>query len=533
MKNLFSVFVIALIITVSFTKCARKGSPSGGPIDSISPVMVIAKPEYKSVNFKEKKIKLSFDEFIRFKDLNKQLIISPPMKNAPIISPQGAPSKNITIKILDTLLENTTYSINFGNSIVDNNEGNKLGRFKYVFSTGSYVDSFAVSGKVKNAFSKETDKNVSILLYTIDEKFSDSTIYKEKPTYVTTTLDTTAFEITNIKEGKYLLVALKDFSNDYKYSPKHDKIAFIKEPITIPTDSSYTLELFKENLEYKLRRPLENRKGKIIFGFEGDISDTKIKLLSKTPKGFKSFLNFEPNKDTLNYWFTPFEADSLVFAVSRKDSIKNYTVKLRTSKIDSLEFKNTVASILHPKDSFQIQTNKPIENINAAKIALFDKDTVSVRFTPKLNKNKTTVFIDFKRQRNQNYQLIMLPNSVTSFHGKTNDTLMYNFKTVDIEEYAVLELQLRNANHKNLLIDLIDGNEVISERKISNGKTDFIFNDIKPGSYFIRVIVDENNNKKWDTGSFLKKIQPEKVIHFNTELKLRANWTVSETFTVP
>ena len=128
------IFVFAVILLTS--NCARKGRPNGGLKDSLAPVMVIANPPYKSINFNSKKIKLSFDEYVTLDKLNQQLVISPPLKYAPTISPQGSPSKEITIKLTDTLKENTTYIFNFGNSIKDNNEGNTLKSFNYVFSTG-------------------------------------------------------------------------------------------------------------------------------------------------------------------------------------------------------------------------------------------------------------------------------------------------------------------------------------------------------------------------------------------------------------
>ena len=132
MKALFYSFLTAIIF-FSSVNCARKGRPNGGPKDTLSPIMVTAYPPYESINFEKKKIKLQFDEYVKFKDLNKQLIISPPLKNTPEITPIGTASKTVLIKITDTLKPDTTYSINFGNSIIDNNEGNQLGAFKYVF----------------------------------------------------------------------------------------------------------------------------------------------------------------------------------------------------------------------------------------------------------------------------------------------------------------------------------------------------------------------------------------------------------------
>lgn len=532
-KNIFVFFIALSIIGLSTSRCARKGSPDGGPKDSLSPVMVTAFPPYKAIHFKEKRIKLQFDEYIKFKDLNKQLIISPPLKQAPVIKPQGTASKQITIEILDTLKENTTYSINFGNSIIDNNEGNKLGSFKYVFSTGSYVDSLEIFGDVMDAFQRETEDNISILLYEVNENYNDSIIYKEKPTYVTNTLDTTNFNITNIKAGTYQLIALKDFSNNFIYNPKQDEIAFLTAPITIPTDSvAIPLKIFKEELDFKLLRPLENKKGKIIFGFEGKKENINIELLTKKTDSFREQISFERGKDTLNYWYTAFETDSLQFKVTGKNLDTLFTVKTRTSKIDTLEFEIPFKGTLHPKDTFHILTNLPIDSLDFNKINIVDKDTLPVQFAAFLDKDKTKLKIHFDRKRNNSYQIDLLPKAFTGFYGSSNDTLQYTLATKDIEDYGIIELSLKNTNEAALIVDLVDKNGVTIERQFATKNYNIVFNDIQPNTYFIRIITDRNKNNKWDTGSFLNKMQPEKVQYFSKELKLRANWTINEVITL-
>lgn len=147
-----SKYILFLFAFLIFS-CAKRGSITGGLKDSISPSLSASFPENFNTNFKDKQIKLEFDEIVILKNIRKQLVISPPMKYEPLIIPTTA-SKYITIKIKDTLLPNTTYSFNFGQSITDNNEGNPLNQFKYVFSTGDYIDSLAIGGKVKYAYER-------------------------------------------------------------------------------------------------------------------------------------------------------------------------------------------------------------------------------------------------------------------------------------------------------------------------------------------------------------------------------------------
>ncbi|MDA9111808.1 Ig-like domain-containing protein [Flavicella sp.] len=530
MKNLLLLFTV-LILTAGFTSnCARKGNPMGGPKDSISPVMVTANPAYKSIHFKSKKIKLDFDEYVKFKDLNKQLIVSPPLNHPSLIKPSGTASKTISIEIMDTLKENTTYAFNFGNSIVDNNEGNRLGSFKYVFSTGSYVDSLEVQGVVSDAFEEEVADNIAVLLYEIDSSYTDSLVYKEKPDYVTSTLDSVSFDLTNIKKGSYQMIALNDYNNNYLFNPKQDQIAFVKNPVKIPTEKAFHLRMFSETPPFQLKRPLESGVGKIIFGFEGNARPLDIKLLTTTPDAFKSFVNLEKETDTLNYWYVPFETDSLQFQVTGKNLDTLFTVQLRTSKMDSLTLNAIYSRTLHPKDTFALESNIPLESIDPSQIRLFDKDTLQVKFSPFLNSSKMKISLDFQRKPKEDYLLEILPNTVVDFYGSTNDTLVYRLKTLDNEAYGAIEMDVQGLPNTALIAELYSEKEGVIERQFSNGKNLFVFEQLVPKTYKFRVISDSNKNGKWDTGSFLKKLQPEEVFYYPQEIKLRANWTVNETF---
>ena len=183
LKKILSLLFLFFMI-VGFWQCARRGSPTGGDKDITPPVLIKADPKNLSTNFNKKTIRLTFDEFITLEDVQNQLVISPPLKYIPKIRPQGTTSKFVEITFKDTLRENTTYTINFGQSIVDNNEGNPNRFLTYVFSTGDLIDSLSISGVVKDAYNKKADEFISVMLYEIDSVFNDSTIYKYPPNYL-------------------------------------------------------------------------------------------------------------------------------------------------------------------------------------------------------------------------------------------------------------------------------------------------------------------------------------------------------------
>lgn len=537
MKTIFK-FLNLIVAVLFISNCARTGRPEGGPKDENAPLFVTAKPPYESTKFDEKEIELEFDEFIKLKDLNKQFVVSPPMKNPPIISPQGTASKEINIEILDTLQQNTTYILNFGNAIEDNNEGNQLENFKYVFSTGDYIDSLTTVGVIKDSKLLETPKSVNVLLYRIDSSFNDSIIYKKKPNYITNTLDTTVFNFSNLKKGKYMMIALKEAINDYIFNPETDKIGFISDTISLPKDSiiKKPIVLFQENLPYEFKKGKEVTKGKIEFGFTGNAKNLKVNLLSKVPDTFNSVSKFMKDKDTLNYWFTPIDVDSLNFIISNNDFLDTITVKLRKKKLDSLEISSSIRGTLHFKDTLFLKSNNPIVKIDTSKISLFDKDTLAVNYKVLASKKENKIGFIFTKKPKEKYNFKALPNAFNDVFGIQNDTLAYKFSTKEIDDYGRITLNVNNVNAKNLIIELLSGNkqDELVERQFIAASGKIIFDLLEPKKYTVRAIIDENKNNKWDTGSYLKKRFAERIVYNEAinKVALRANFFLEENFTV-
>ena len=528
---LFKLLSFVILLNIFFS-CARRGTPTGGPMDSIPPVLTKAIPLNETVNFKENKIKIYFDEYIKLKDVNTQLIISPPQKNEPVITPVGTASKFISIKILDTLDANTTYLYNFGNSIVDNNEENKLGNFKYVFSTGSYIDSLSINGEVTDPTVKETSKNLDVMLYEYDSAYTDSVIFKEKPRYISNTLDTSLFEITNIRKGKYLLIALKDANGNKIYDPDIDKIGYIKDTINLPADSmAYNISIFKEIPKLQVIKPKEVNNGHLIFGFKGRAEDLIIELLSDTPENFKSEIVYEKEKDTINYWFTPFEADSLNFSVSKGDYFEEFTAKLRSTKIDTLKI-NSIGNTLNLRDTFSISTNTPIIKIDTSLISIKEQDTLNVDFKAILSKSKNKLYLNFDKKQEAKYNIELLPNAISDIYEMPNDSLSYAIQTKKPEDYGILNVDIKSSKKSSFIVELLDSkNIVVRVAKISKPET-IKFDFLDPGTYFVRVTIDENNNGIWDTGNFLERKQPEIIKFFDKEIEIRANWDGNESFSI-
>jgi hypothetical protein len=513
--------------------CAKRGSITGGLKDTLAPVLVSSTPKNLSTDFKGNEITLYFDEYVKLKNINKQLIISPPMKYEPLITPTNV-SKFIKIQIKDTLQPNTTYSFNFGQSITDNNEGNALNQFKYIFSTGSYIDSLTLNGKIKDAYEKNVDNFVSVMLYEVNDKFKDSMIYKENPRYITNTLDSMrTFKFENLKAGKYLMIALKDKGSNNKYNPKDDKIGFLKNYITVPSDTVYELELFKETLPLKTFKPIQASGNRLLLPYEGkqNFKNSLPKIVLKNNNEIlETIVTQFPKKDSLQIWYKPLKSDSLSLEVNKDNYSKKFTFRVKDQKKDTLNIKAVQNGVINFRDRFTLDTETPLVKFDKSKIRLVNKDSAAVEYTTEYDEFDQKLYIDFKKEPSEKYNITFFPGALTDFYEKTNDTLSYKLTTKELADYGNLVLNLKNVKRFPIIIELTNkkGDQVLASA-YSEEKTTIEFNLVQPESFTIRVIYDDNKNKLYDTGSFLNKTYAEEVFYYQEEYDVRANWDRNET----
>jgi hypothetical protein len=529
LKNNFKYILFLLVLLL--LSCAKRGFITGGLKDTIAPVLKMSFPKNFSHNFNAHEIKLTFDEYIKLKDLRKQLIISPPMKNEPLILPTNV-SKYLSIKINDTLQPNTTYSFNFGQSIVDNNEGNPLNQFKYVFSTGTYIDSLTLGGTLKDAYNKEVESFVSVMLYDVNDKFKDSVVYNENPRYVTNTLDSMkTFKLENLKAGKYLLVAMKDYNSNNKFNSKKDKIGFKKEFITVPNDSVFELKIFKEVPPFKAFRPFQSSGNRLILPYEGNAKNVKITLKNKE-EVLTSIVTKFPKKDSLQVWFQPLKTDSLQLAVA-KDKYKGYfTFRIKAQKKDTLSIVAIQKGILNFRDKFALESTTPLAHFDNSKIKLTNKDSVSVAFTTSYDDFNQQLLFDFKKEPSEKYTFRIMPGALTDYLERSNDTLIYKLATKELADYGNLTVRLQNVKRFPVIVELTNEKGDVLATEYSEGNTKVEFNLVEPSLFALRLIYDDNKNKEWDSGNYIEKRQAEEVVYFSKHIDVRANWDVEQVFDV-
>lgn len=526
-KRIFLLFSVSLLAIVG---CARRGNIDGGPKDTIAPVLQVSLPKNFSTDFKGREIKLTFNEYVKLKDISKQLIVSPPMNTTPDVQPT-LPSKTVTIRFRDTLQPNTTYSLNFGQSIQDNNEGIPLSQFRYVFSTGSYIDSLQLQGGIKDALEKKSDNFVTVMLYELNETFNDSTIYKEKPRYVTNTLDSAVvFTLENLKAGRYQLIALKDKSGNYKFDPKSDKIAFESEPVTVPSDKQYTLRLFSEAGSFKGLRPTQASGNRMYGGYEGNPKGA-VYTVSNGTETVPSLVTQMPDKDSVQIWYKSPKIDSLNVRIKKDAFEKDFWVKLKNQKKDSVSFSPVKSGTLSFREQFTLKSNTPLTAFDTSKITVFDKDSTAVPFTTSYDEFNQRMQVVFEKKEDQRYKIRMMPGALTDFYDKVNDTLSYTVATRRYGDYGNMKLLLKNTKSLPVIIELTDdkGKVLVSQ---ASDKPEIEFFSLDPATFTVRLIYDTNGNGVWDSGSWMEKLQPEEVIYFPKPIILRSNWDISQEWDV-
>ena len=572
-NNFFSGLIVSLLVLI--TGCANIVTPSGGDKDTTPPKILELVPENQSLNFSSKSFVISFDEFVQLNDISSQLIVSPPLKSLPEFIVKG---KNVVVKFNEALLPSTTYTMNFGSAIRDINENNPLEGFTYVFSTGSFIDSLSLRGTVRNALTLENEKEVLVLLY---EENSDSIPFLKLPYYYAKTDGSGNFTLDNLKSGKFKVVALKDENSSFLYDDfDKEKIGFVdtlvspyfiekaKEtkadslksdsiPVAKPdsfpkekgmkksVEKSLPLFIFKEekNKQY-FKKAYSEYYGKLVFIFNKKPGKLVLNTLNTS---FKKEWNIQEQSvtgDTVILWLSDLEMDSLKLEISDNGTVLDtveLALKKRSDKIETqggsakgakkttpfklLVEQSKAASTHNAAKDFYITFNHPVKDYVLESIVL-KEDSVPVQFVldskdPALRK----YLIRYKWKEEKKYELFIPPATVTDIFDLKNDSIKITFTTQAKSYFGNVQFTVIAKTEKYILQLTDDKNNILFE-KPATGNDKFSVEGLDPKSYGLRLVIDENNNGKWDTGNYLQKRQAEKIILYPQKVNVRSNWDV-------
>ena len=583
-RNSFRLLYGMLLLTVIYS-CANIGSPNGGPYDETPPKFVSSTPVPNQINYTGKKIEILFDELIQIEKPSENVIITPPQMELPVIRSAG---KKAVIELKDTLKPNTTYTIDFTNSISDNNEKNVFENFSFAFSTGDIIDTLEVSGVLLNAENLEPMPGITIGLH---NNLEDSAFVKLPFVRTSRTNDKGQFTIRNITPGTYHIFALNDVNRDYKFDQPGEDIAFLdsvivpsfelttrqdttwKDSLTIDTIRTvgYTrffpdnieLRLFKEKFErqymVKPERP-DEKYFTLRFNTKLDTVPVPVPINFTPEDSTWYFVQQTEGGTAVNYWLadsTVWKQDTLQVQVSypKSDSLnilrpQTDTVQLvlrrrpaekkKKKKKDEpdpivfLGMQVDAPSSMDLFDTISVTFNEPVLDINKEMFFLDQKidtvwNTVDFDFFPD-STNSLNYFIRRPWKYGEEYRIEVDSAAIHSLYGKWNDFFTGEFKIKKEDEYGYLYLNINGVDTTAFVELLCSGDAPVRKAKVKDGGV--LFMDLKPDKYYARIVIDTNGNGVWDTGNYIEKRQPEEVYYSPKMYEIMQNWQVEETWNV-
>lgn len=588
-KSLYYIFII--IAAAVMYSCANIGNPSGGPIDKTPPIFMRSNPTPNAVNVKDRKIEIFFDEIVTLKDPSTKIIVSPAQTEMPRMSALG---RKVTVELVDSLLPNTTYTIDFSNSIQDNNEGNAIDNFAFAFSTGSVIDSMRVSGYVLDSRTLEPMQSVVVGL---QSNLADSAFHKEKLQRVALANDRGQFTIRNVSPGSYHIFALKDLDRDYKFGNPTEDIAFL-DSIIVPSigsreaaDTVYN-DLNEIDTIMRATRPAYFPNDILLSMFNEDrksqylannlrVDSTRISLTfaaasdtlpslsivgrNDVPDQWYTLERSQTN-DTLTYWIRPphlVSADTLMVATTylRTDTASNLSwgtdtlkftfqrqkakKKKKNEETDSLEQIRFME--LHPLANgtqevyapLLLQTGTPIERYSREAFHLQRKLQNDTTFYPAEIKSialrdstlsRRDLMLKVDWEPGAAYTLAVDSLAMTDIYGLQTKPLKVDFNVRKMEEYGNIVFNIP-AVRDSAIVELLDGTEkIVLRAPVKSHRAELL--NLLPGKYYARLFIDRNGNGKYDTGNYDMHLQPEETVYYPGAINLKKNWDVEQTWDI-
>jgi hypothetical protein len=552
-------------------------SLSGGPKDTVAPAILKEIPKYDETNVNVKQIEITFNEYVKIND-RKTFIVSPPLKSVPVIFTRG---KRVIAQFDSVLDPNTTYLFDFGNAIVDLNEGNPLGDYRLRFSTGDIIDSLHLSGRARHAFTFDSIKNMKVLLYKND---IDSLPFTTPPDAVALVSEKGFFVVDALKNQPYRVITIEDKNNNNIYDAG-EMTGFLDSmliPVTFGSDTMTVgdyerdsisafdylplVRIFQENInkqylvEYKRE---QERKIALYFAqhypeihsVEFFNSDS-VALDSEQIITEKSFFG-----DTVTYWFANDSVPSKMYAklvytkpdstgnevptevvLKFKDFVKTDNINRKKRKneqedqneIPKLQIATRVNETLVMETGFNLVFNAPLTKIDYEKINLYQMDEegknpkkISFEITPDTGNLCNYIFNTDKWESGLTYDAEFLAGAFSDIYKLENDSVRKKIQTPNIDKFSTIKLDFTNVEC-NYIVQLVRNKKTVQTKQTnSNGILTISF--VEPDTYSIKIIEDKNNNNRWDTGSLKARRQPERVKLYKlddgkTAIKFRQGW---------
>ncbi len=542
---IYSLFVLA---------CARQTTPTGGPKDSIPPSLVSSFPRHGETNFKGQSMELTFSEAVILNNPKEQLIITPDLGKEVDIK---ANKNKVTITLDENLKDSTTYSINFREAIQDITEKNPAEMLRLAFSTGNYIDSLFIEGTIYDLLKAKEVKDATVALYQSDT----FDIFKHRPTYLTKTDKTGKFKLDNLKPGTYNIYCLEDKNKNLIADSKTESYGYLTNPIELSKNiSKITLSLIRLD-----SRPLKLTSARP-YGTYFNIKTTKslidYQILTDEDETIKS--SFGEDMANIRIYNTFNDKDSVAIQFSANDSIKNSidtTLYVKFSKRDvkpeNFDFTLDEFQVIGTKGILRgkISFSKPVVALNFDSIfysidsmrrvsitaqdirwdslhnqltleRVIDRNLLALEPLQGAKPEKILKTNPNGKSRSNEYQLYLGKSAFISVELDSSRRTQEKLPPSKLADTGVIIIQIET-KEEHYIAELLtkDFRTVVSKKDAKK----ITFEDLKPGEYQIRLIIDKNNDGKWSPGNFYQKEEPEPIVFYKNEkevpiVNLKANW---------
>jgi hypothetical protein len=524
------------ILALALCRCANPGAPKGGPKDKRPPQVVqeASTPNYQT-NFEKQPIELAFDEWVKTDDVFNQIVVSPPLEYRYEVSIKR---RTIIFEFdeRETLRDSATYTINFGTAVQDITENNPAENLRFVFSTGPYLDSLSVRGKIVDA---RTYKPVEGALFMLYENTADSVVRTERPFYFARTGEEGLFTIENVKADTFKGFALLDNNLNYLFDQVQEPIGFPDSLIVVAEGETpaLSIRLFTEAQNLRLLSADDERYGKVRLAFNKPPPDT---IFSYQDVGHRELL-YEIRPDTTVVWYDlPAEKDWAIYL--QQDTLLQDTVEvkangrdafLETAELQVLRAPNKIK----PGGSYRMTFNHPLAAFDTAQLKLYQdtsRTLVPAAYRIDSSGGNRSLLVDYNWKAGLPYQLELLPAALRDLYELENDTLVQSFDIGRPKEYGNLFVTIDSLSPaESYVIEVMDGESTLETYSVSGRASYKIeLTALKPGNYGLRLVEDRNGNGRWDSGRYSLYRQPEPIYDYPME-RLRANWDLETTIALP
>lgn len=538
-----------LFIQFCITSCANISTPTGGPKDTIPPALVKVNPTGGAVHFNDRIVRMEFNEPVQVKDFQNQLIITP--------SIAGAYKTKVNKNSIELLFEqpfdtNTTYTLSFREGIVDLNEGNPAQQLQLAFSTGAYLDSLSVGGKVQELLSGKPVADALVSLYRTQDTLN---IFNSRPYYLSKTDEEGFYRFNNLKAGEYFLYATLDANANLKTETGNEPFGFIKDTVFL-SDNIDSLNI--KILGINTNEPAVNSSRPAGPYYEVKLNkavdEYVLEPLEETEQRIYSNL-VEGNKTIRIYNAWPLQ-DSLATYLSITDSLGQQVqdtiyIKFEESKRAKDEFKYSVVpasgATVEQDFSATITFSKPVKEVNTDSLFIRYDSLTTFQLIPeedftwnsRRDRLEITRFLkveeglqekeetdSLKAKPDNKFSLYLGKAAFISAEQDSSKSSELNYRWAESKNYGLVEGRfISEADSFTLQLVNAESFKVVKEVK---NQHNFTFNYVPPGEYRIRILIDENGNGRWDPGNIYKRIEPEPVILLDEKLSIKANWELKE-----